>query len=117
MCEELLFGSCRFGAGADSLGAGPATGILFEHIEHRRPDRPQLSLLYRRHRRYTFPTRHQPREDAMSKGKEKRKPKADQSKKKGAGPRFSQGTPRRAARQSTHWRRQGAISADSRNGS
>jgi hypothetical protein len=35
---------------------------------------------------YIFPPRHEPTEDAMSKGKEKRKPKADKSKKKGAAP-------------------------------
>jgi hypothetical protein len=46
----------------------------------------RLSLLYRQHRRYIFPPRHEPTEDAMSKGKEKRKPKADKSQKKGAAP-------------------------------
>ena len=35
---------------------------------------------------YIFPPRHEPTEDAMSKGKEKHKPKADKSKKKGAAP-------------------------------
>jgi hypothetical protein len=59
---------------------------IYSRILDTRPDRRRLSLLYRQNRRYIFPPRHEPTEDAVSKGKEKRKPKADKSKKKGAAP-------------------------------